>query len=421
MSNKTRAECSVLGEYADNRSLVQVVDSDDKVFLDCLIALLYLDGKKHKILKTETEKYYNRFNLEGIDFPMTLPVIAKFLKKNAHHKLRVNIFILERDLNMKSHIYPLTGFGEYSDKDVNFLTVKTLGNELEVDKKANFSFFGIKSLDRFLAKEYSPNISGDAKKSKKKVTFCRRCFQSFRSAMMKEKHVKYCSKDKYQRVMYPEVDADGRAPTIQFKPSDKTSPMQITGFLDFESFLRDESNVCESCKKESCVCDRSNTMTIHTHGPMTYSLVFVDFSGAVLYSNVYSGSDVVQNLCNELINIEPILFDKIKQNQNNMIMSEEDEEQFVKATDCHICKKPFSSQFDKVRDHDHYNGLFLGAGHKLCNILRRTQAKIPIFTHNLSGYDSHLLIKHMKTLPKRFNVFAKNSEKLRAIDFNCFR
>ena len=47
----------------------------------------------------------------------------------------------------------------------------------------------------------------------------------------------------------------------------------------------------------------------------------------------------------------------------------------------------------KVMDHDHYNGQYRGAAHFRCNIhYNFKNYRIPIFFHNLRGYDEHFII-----------------------------
>jgi len=46
---------------------------------------------------------------------------------------------------------------------------------------------------------------------------------------------------------------------------------------------------------------------------------------------------------------------------------------------------------DKVRDHCHLTGKFRGAAHNECNLQYRVPRFIPVFFHNVSRYDAHLL------------------------------
>ena len=67
------------------------------------------------------------------------------------------------------------------------------------------------------------------------------------------------------------------------------------------------------------------------------------------------------------------------------------------STHCIHCKQPFVEDFytDKVRDHCHITGKYRGAAHWRCNINFRInpEMEIPVFFHNLRGYDSHLLLQ----------------------------
>ena len=49
---------------------------------------------------------------------------------------------------------------------------------------------------------------------------------------------------------------------------------------------------------------------------------------------------------------------------------------------------------DRVRDHCHLTGKFRSAAHEGCNQKYKIPKFFPVVFHNLSGYDSHLLLKH---------------------------
>ena len=54
----------------------------------------------------------------------------------------------------------------------------------------------------------------------------------------------------------------------------------------------------------------------------------------------------------------------------------------------------------KVRDHCKYSGEFLGSAHSRCNLYRKVNLdKIPVFYHNLSGFDSHLIFDSISQSP----------------------
>ena len=73
----------------------------------------------------------------------------------------------------------------------------------------------------------------------------------------------------------------------------------------------------------------------------------------------------------------------------------------------------------KVRDHDHWTGEFRGAAHSGCNILYRKVKKIPVFFHNMGGYDGHLIFQDISKLDLKSSpqLIAKSLENYTAIKF----
>ena len=67
---------------------------------------------------------------------------------------------------------------------------------------------------------------------------------------------------------------------------------------------------------------------------------------------------------------------------------------YTNEINCHICEKLLND--DKVRDHDHITGKYIGASHNECNVNRNCKNfKIPVFIHNNKGYDAHFIIKEI--------------------------
>ena len=71
-----------------------------------------------------------------------------------------------------------------------------------------------------------------------------------------------------------------------------------------------------------------------------------------------------------------------------------------------------------MRDHDHISGAYRGAAHSRCNLLKRRQRKIPIFFHNLRGYDEHILIPALgKHKDHKLRIIGQTMEKYLMIEF----
>ena len=84
--------------------------------------------------------------------------------------------------------------------------------------------------------------------------------------------------------------------------------------------------------------------------------------------------------------------------------------EYIRATKCHICFKPFNEKKRKVRDHCHYSGLYRGAAHSSCNLKYKIPNYIPVIFHNLAGYDSHLFIRELSKYMTGMGIIAKNTE-----------
>ncbi|XP_070172232.1 uncharacterized protein [Polyergus mexicanus] len=68
-------------------------------------------------------------------------------------------------------------------------------------------------------------------------------------------------------------------------------------------------------------------------------------------------------------------------------------ERFISATRCNICERPFESGDARMRDHCHLAGRYRSPAHSNCNLNYKDTYVIPVFFHNLSGYDAHFIIK----------------------------
>ena len=75
-----------------------------------------------------------------------------------------------------------------------------------------------------------------------------------------------------------------------------------------------------------------------------------------------------------------------------LLMTEEDNEDFENSIKCCICNNDYIDSDVKVRDHYHITGKYRGSVHRDCNINIKLNRKIPVVFHNLKNYDSHLIM-----------------------------
>ena len=81
---------------------------------------------------------------------------------------------------------------------------------------------------------------------------------------------------------------------------------------------------------------------------------------------------------------------------------------------CYACGENFDNKkvnLRKVRDHCHYTGKYRGALHPKCNLRLKITQTIPVFFHNLTGYDCHLFVKRLADSPGDVSCIPRNEEK----------
>ena len=61
--------------------------------------------------------------------------------------------------------------------------------------------------------------------------------------------------------------------------------------------------------------------------------------------------------------------------------------------------------------HCHITGEYRGAAHNACNLKLRLNLSIPVVSHNLRGYDSHLLVQAISKMEGRVSYIPNNLEK----------
>ena len=97
-----------------------------------------------------------------------------------------------------------------------------------------------------------------------------------------------------------------------------------------------------------------------------------------------------------------------------MELTSDEQAAFEAATHCYICKKPFTENDKKVRDHDHAKPPgqnYRGAAHNSCNLNYHSNKEIPIFFHNGKNYDNHFLMQAMIDMEEKPKIIPTNTER----------
>ena len=122
--------------------------------------------------------------------------------------------------------------------------------------------------------------------------------------------------------------------------------------------------------------------------------------------------DVAKVFCEKLEETTQKIYDRFKDDVP-LIFDDAARKLYDAHTVCYAYGEPFSEKkgLKKVRDHCHYTGKFRGALHSKCNLRLRKGNTIPVFFHNLKGYDSHLFVKRLADTDGDVNCILHNEEK----------
>jgi len=82
---------------------------------------------------------------------------------------------------------------------------------------------------------------------------------------------------------------------------------------------------------------------------------------------------------------------------------------------CDTCKKEFTPINPKMRHHCHVTGMYIGPVYQSCNMQLKyrtwnNEFFVPCFFHNISAYDSHLIIKYLHKKESKITVIPSNTE-----------
>jgi len=391
----------------NKKHLVNVPSKENKCFLYCIAESLYGCKIKDKSSTKYYEKYLNLFDVDGIDFPITLKHIRKFVQKNEKLDLSINILFLSG-----KNIYPLEcGIGA-GRTIVNLLSIPIEGEE-----KAEYHFLVIKNLDKFLSKVYR---SDEKRNYYENAFYCPNCFNKFTTKQCREKHVRNCFLQKGQIEKIPsEKDGNDK---IFFTKYENQFFQDIVGYLDFECSMNKIEDICDICKTIRCKCDMSYTCIDHEQKAMGFTFFVVNKENEMLCFKTFSGENAGVVFLDYLFEQEKTwIFNYLHKIKPMRDLTDEEIILFETSEKCYICNRDFSEDDPKVRDHDHSDSFFISAAHNSCNLRRKRQKSLKIFMHNGSKYDFHILVKNLaKRELKNLYILPYNMENFRMVKFNSF-
>ena len=368
------------GSYIDlppflknKKAIINMQNQDEKCFMWCVLRALYPKDNHPERIDNELKSKQDTLNMQGIRYPVSFRDIDRFESQNP------NISISVMGYNKDERVYPLK-VSKYTgcEHDMILLLLKDVEKGENGEKKENSHYCLVKNMSALIASQINNH--------------------SFKTNDKLDKHKEYCYNNECVKVVMPPAGT-----YLKFKNFHHSEKFPFVVYADMESLIKNMDN----CDPDP---NKSYTKKYQKHEPISFSYYikcFIDsVSEPILRTN--TGKDAMDVFINWLeedvkaiANIEP----------KEMIFTEEDKKQFNKASDCWICGEALGN--DRVRDHCHYTGRYRGPAHNNCNLKYRKPKSIPVFFHNLSGYDSHLFIKKLGSPDEKENIdcIPNNEEK----------
>ena len=377
------------------KAIINVRNTDNKCFLWAIRSALYpVKQNPDRYTKYPTDD----LDWSGVEFPMPLEDISEFEEKN---NLAINVY------------------GEREQTIVPLRISKSSGNKIHL-----FYYAG-----HYSWVKHPTRLFYMVTKHKGKKHFCESCLQHFNTPKALREHDMICMgvEEVAQRIQMP-MDKN-----LSYADHQRQLQVPYVIYADFEALITKENKTSGNTEKKGL------------HEICSFGYVVVRCDGKAEEPVLYRGRNAAKKLLEELTTEEEWIREELR-HPKKIKYTSEDKRDFEKAKNCHICqqtllqygrqakkawdkdgnylgeahfkcgryerkgerpgkpsthcihcKQPFVEDFymDKVRDHCHITGKYRGAAHWRCNINFRInpEMEIPVFFHNLRGYDSHLLLQ----------------------------
>ena len=366
------------------------------------IAFHFTKKKKSQVLEKFIKKYIKKIDPTK-DLPVNIKDISKFEENNTNLNCSINVLYDENN-----EVYPV-----YTSKNINAKNnINLLLYKIIVDDKVVDHYIYVEDIDVLLRRSYR---GVNNKISYERCFRCLNCLQKFSKKKILKDHKEFCMKNRPQNVKLPK-----EGDLLQFSHFNNKFAAPFIGFFDFEASQKKPKFSCEKCGDENECLHKTVVETVQD--PITYSVIIIETAtNKVIDKQTYTGDDCANHLINHLLTIETDILEKMKRFPTYKFTKKE--RRMINNSDvCHICEKEFFDGEEKVGDHCHTTGILFGAAHNLCNLQRKVKTNIPLFCHNLQGYDSHFIIQCLKADDriKTINGLAYNSEKFRTMTINSF-
>ena len=366
------------GSYIDlptnlknKKAIINMKNQDNECFKWCVLRALNPKNNHPERVDRDLINKQDTLNMKGIKYPVSFRDIDRF------ESLNPNISITVLGYNQDERVHPLkvsnfTG----CEHDITLMLLKDGENS-----------------HYCLVNNISTLIASQINNHKGTRNICLNCFNGYNTKQGLDKHKEYCYNNECVKTIMPEPRT-----FLRFKNFPHSEKVPFVVYADPNP-------------------QKSYTKKYQKHEPVSFSYYIKCFDNSVCepilrtYTKTTPEGEDAMDVFIQWLEEDVKAIANIK--PKKMIFTEEDKERFNKSKICLICDEPFKD--NKVRDHCHYTGRYRGSACNSCNLKYRKPKFIPVFFHNLSGYDSHLFIKKLGTPNEKMDCIPNNEENILAL------
>ena len=351
------------------KALINMQNLDKFCFKWAVTRALNPVGKDPQRITKKLRKQSEKLDWQGIEFPT--PCLERMFKKfESNNDVSLLMFGHEETRN-NTYIIPL-----YVPTVRREMVVRLFFLKNENGTESHYC----------VVKNMSALVSSQASKKKEKKYVCDFCLNMFGSQELLDDHTEYCSKHNAVSTVMPKPGRN----ILKFKNIQNSVECPVKTYADFESFL------------EPIDRKHGETKLYQRHVPSAFCFYVVSrvegFSmDPVTYVSQCEDDQVDRVFVEELEEVTKKIYETFKK-PRPMIFDEAAKRLHESQDECYACGERFNEKkvyMRKVRDHCHYTGKYRGTLHNKCNVRLKTTRTIPVFFHNLTGYDCHLFVKRL--------------------------
>ena len=369
------------------KGLINLKNEDNECFRWCHIRHLHPQDKDPQRIKKTDKQYIEKLDYTDIEFPVTVKQYNIIEKLNS---INVNVFGYEL-----GQPYPIYISKEKYQDHMELLLIT---------KGENKHYVLMKDFNKFTYNQT---------KHKERKHFCMHCLQGFSREDVLTEHIPNCiAINGEQAIKMPEEDDE-----VFFRNHHKQLPVPFVIYADFEA-ITEKVDSCQPSDKKSY----TEAYQKHTDCGYGYKVVCCyddEYSKPV---QVFRGENAVYKFMENMLEEVDWCKSIMEEHFNKpLVMTEENETDFRKATKCYICDRQYQDKDIRVRDHCHITGKFRGSAHQDCNLklqINSEKIKIPVFFHNLKGYDSDFIMQQIGDIAKKHGYTNKRGEECH-MSINC--